>query len=491
MGSGPLGRLPCDAQPGLNVLVKLPPSPLVYEINTWPWLAQLSDAAGRQVGLGEVPEREWDAIAANGFDAVWLMGVWRRSAAGVAIARADGPLMHWFAESLPGFTDDDVVGSPYCVRDYVVDARLGGDAGLAVAREQLARRGIGLVLDFVPNHVAVDHPWTRNPELFITGSADDLDRAPESYVEVDGAVLANGRDPYFPAWRDVVQVNAFHPDLRARARETVLDIAGHCDGVRCDMAMLVMNDIFARTWGAAAGPSPQSEYWPELIDAVRAEHPGFCFIAEAYWDTEPALIGQGFDHCYDKTLYDTMRHDVPRLWPTLAAAADPATRVSFIENHDEERAASAFGERDRQAAVVTLTQAGARLVHQGQIEGRRRRLPVQLGRFADEPVDDDRALFYRALLGLLGEPTFARGDWCLCEVRGSSDSVVAWTRTGPSRWLIAVNVSDAPAVATVMTGWDAPRTLDNPLTGQAVSAAADGSVGVSLLARGWHLYRER
>ena len=473
----------------LNIGVKLPPSPLIYEINTWPWLAGLSADAGEHVGLGTVPAVEWDAIAANGFDAVWLMGVWQRSPAGVDIARADGPLMAWFAESLPGFTDADVVGSPYSVRDYVVDGHVGGPDGLAVAREQLARRGIGLILDFVPNHVAADHPWTAHSEWFITGTADDLARAPESYVEVDGEVLASGRDPYFPAWRDVVQVNAFHPGLREAAITTVRTIAAQCDGVRCDMAMLVMNDIFAKTWGDAGGAPPEQDYWPELIGAVRAEHPDFRFIAEAYWDTESALVAQGFDHCYDKTLYDTLRHDPPRLWPTLSGNPEPQARVRCIENHDEERAAVAFGDRDRQAAVVTLTQLGARLVHQGQIEGRRRRLPVQLARFADEPVDADRAVFYRALLPVLGDPTFAHGDWQLCVVRGSSDSVVAWTRTGEHRrWLIAVNVADVAARASVITEWAGLTTLVSPLSGETIRVGADGSADVSLTAWGWQVY---
>ena len=126
--------------------MKLPPSPLIYEINTWPWLTELARLTGRPVDLASVPDDQWDAIAALGFDAVWLMGVWRRSPAGVAIARADKLLMEWFARSLDDFTDDDVVGSPYCVCDYVVDDHLGGDDALAVAREQLARRGVGLIL---------------------------------------------------------------------------------------------------------------------------------------------------------------------------------------------------------------------------------------------------------------------------------------------------------------------------------------------------------
>src|SRR6478609_4719104 len=102
-------------------------------------------------------------------------------------------------------------------------------AGLAAARAELAARGMRLILDFVPNHVAPDHPWTSlRPELFVAGSDADLATDPASFVEVGGRVLANGRDPYFPAWPDVLQLNVFDPGMRAAAVQTVLSIADQC-----------------------------------------------------------------------------------------------------------------------------------------------------------------------------------------------------------------------------------------------------------------------
>jgi hypothetical protein len=241
---------------------KSPPFPLVYEIDTWPWLHQLSTAEGGSIDLASVPERYWDDIASAGFDVVWLMGVWERSPFGIALALANPDLLASFEAALPGYRPEDVVGSPYCIRDYVVDQHLGGPAGLAAARRALARRGVGLLLDFVPNHVAPDHPWTaQHPECFVQGTADDLRNDPASFVEVSGRVLANGRDPFFPAWTDVVQVNAFSTSLRVAATETLRSIADQCDGVRCDMAMLVMNDTFERTWGSRAGVRPADDYW--------------------------------------------------------------------------------------------------------------------------------------------------------------------------------------------------------------------------------------
>ena len=150
------------------------PYPTLYEINTWVWLSDLSQKYGRVVNLASVPSAEWDAIAAYGFDAVWFMGVWERSPAGIAIANQNKGLLDDFRRALPDFRPEDNVGSPYCVRRYVVDQHLGGPEGLAIARQELSKRGMNLILDFVPNHVAPDHPWVaEHPEYFIRGNADD------------------------------------------------------------------------------------------------------------------------------------------------------------------------------------------------------------------------------------------------------------------------------------------------------------------------------
>src|SRR5436190_1707125 len=120
--------------------------PFIYEINTSIWLGELRARLGRKIGLAGVPASEWDLIAALGFDAVWLMGVWERSPVGVAIALQNPSLLESFGRALPGFTPDDVVGSPYCVREYTVARALGGPNGLATARQALESCGLQLIL---------------------------------------------------------------------------------------------------------------------------------------------------------------------------------------------------------------------------------------------------------------------------------------------------------------------------------------------------------
>jgi hypothetical protein len=439
--------------------MRLPQRPAIYEINTWVWLNELTRKYGSALTLASVPEEEWDAIAAIGIDAVWLMGVWERSPAGIRIAMRNEGLLASFRRALPDFAAEDNVGSPYCVRRYEVDPHLGGAAGLAAARARLAGRGIGLILDFVPNHVAPDHPWAADhPEYFIQGSPIDRAADPSSFIESGGKVFACGRDPYFPAWPDVLQLNAFDPGLRQAAAGTLLDIAGRCDGVRCDMAMLMLNEVFGRTWGGRAGERPDADFWPAVISVVKARYPDFKFIAEAYWDLEWELQQQGFDFCYDKRLYDRLEKENAesvRLH-LLADMAYQERLVRFIENHDEPRAAGVFSpERLRAAAVAALTLPGAKLIHEGQFEGRRVRLPVFLGRRPPESPDEALREFYRRLLRAVSEEVFKSGEWRLCECGGWPDNtsyrnLVAWCWSlGADSRLVVVNLSAAPSQGRV------------------------------------------
>ncbi len=444
-----------------------PRYPALYEMNTWVWLDELSLKSGKAVDLGSVPGAEWDAIARFGFDAVWFMGVWERSPAGIAIANQNMNLVADFRRALPDFAPADNTGSPYCIRRYVVDGHLGGARGLAVARRELAKRGMKLLLDFVPNHVAPDHPWVReHSEYFIQGNDEDASRDPSSYIEVQGKVFACGRDPNFPAWPDVLQLNAFAPGLRRAARETVSSIAAQCDGIRCDMAMLMLNQIFERTWGSRLGKPPAMDYWFDIIPAVKSVYPDFCFIAEAYWDLEWELQHQGFDFCYDKRLYDRVEHgDAPGI--RLHLGADLAYQeklVRFLENHDEPRAATLFSRaQEEAAAVITSSLPGARLFHEGQLEGRKTRIPVFLSRRPAEPVDQQLRAFYEKLLAALHAPVFHDGAWKLCECSGwpdnqSCQNLVAWSWVKDSdRRLIVVNLSQGAAQGRVHVPWEEVR----------------------------------
>ena len=426
-------------------------NPVIYEINTWVWLYEMGQQMQFPITLANVPGEKWDDLAHLNVEAIWLMGVWERSPRGIAISNQHTGNLTDFRRALPEFTFADNVGSPYCVKRYAVDEQLGGDEGLAVAREQLARRGVKLILDFVPNHLAHDHCWVEeSPEFFITGNKGDLRDDPVTYVQINEDIFACGKDPFYPAWQDVLQVNAFYPGLREAVIEAVARIAGQCDGVRCDMAMLLINDIFEQTWGKRAGPKPELEYWEEIIPAVKRSNPGFIFIAEAYWDKEWLLQQQGFDYCYDKRLYDRLEHD-RSLEIRLHLMADPGYQskmIRFIENHDEPRHVVAFqAGKNRAATVISSTLPGAKLYHEGQFDGRKVKLPVFLRRRPDEPVDFELRAFCQRLLQAISHPVFHDGDWQLCECNGWPDNntfenLLAWCWCdGDDRFLIVVNYS--------------------------------------------------
>ena len=442
----------------------LPKYPVIYEINTWTWLHELSVKYRNLITLATVPDDEWDVIGRLAVDAIWFMGVWERSPTGIDIANRNEGLLADFRRALPDYRTEDNVGSPYCVRQYEIDGRLGSREGLAEARQELIRRGMRLILDFVPNHVAPDHPWViEHPEYFIQGDEEDLRRDPASFVERGGRVFACGRDPYFPAWPDVLQLNAFNPGLRSAVIETLSDIAGQCDGVRCDMAMLLLNNIFERTWGLRAGAKPETNYWPEVIPAIKKENPDFKFIAEAYWDLEWELQQQGFDYCYDKRLYDRIEHDSANsVIGHLSGDLDYQDKlVRFIENHDEPRAAAVFTpEKERAAAVLVATLPGAKLFHEGQFEGRKVRLPVFLGRRPKESADGRLQDFYYKLLEAVKPDVFRNGQWRICQSTGWPDNqshtnLVTWCWTkDDDRYLIVVNLSDIQSQGNIRMPWN-------------------------------------
>ncbi len=258
------------------------------------------------------------------------------------------------------------------------------------------------------------------------------------------------------------------------------------------------------TWGTSGGPIPSADYWPTVIADIRRTHPDFLFLAEAYWEVEWSLLQQAFDYCYDKRLYDRLvegnAEQVRRhLW---ADEAYQTGMVRFVENHDEPRAASTFTTAQAGAAAVTaLTQTGARLVHHGQLEGRPVRLPVFLGRYPDESVDDVLVRFYRSLLTGLTDPTFRHGRWQLCDCSGWPDNdsyqdLVAWCWSGTSRSLIVVNLGERAATGRVHTPWPdlagSSWQLTDPTRGENFQRAGDDLVEglfVALDPWHWHLFR--
>jgi hypothetical protein len=442
-----------------------PAYPALYQLNTRVWLTARSRELGRPATLDDIPDAELDRLAGLGFDWVWLLSVWRLGPASRAISLSDPALRPAFAATLPDLTDDDIGGSGFAIAAYEVSPALGGDDALARLRARMAARGLRLMLDFVPNHMALDHPWAlSHPDRFVQGTEADLLREPRNWTTVTTAaggeiVVAHGRDPYFPGWTDTLQLDYGNPATVEAMTAEFASVADRCDAVRCDMAMLLLPDVFERTWGHPALP-----FWPEAIRQARAVHPGFVVMAEVYWDLEGRMLGEGFDDAYDKRLYDRL----------VAGAAGPVRDhlradvayqrhlARFLENHDEPRAAATFSpERHEAAALVTYLTPGLRFFHQGQLEGFRKQISPHLVRGPDEPVNGPLSRFYVALLDVVRDPLVRDGAWRLLEVAPAWDGnptaegfvAFAW-HLGERRLVVVVNLGSTQGQVRVVAPLD-------------------------------------
>lgn len=390
--------------------------PSLYQINTRIWLNTMSARTGQPIHLGNIPDSELDRLAGLGFDWFWMLGVWQTGEIGRQVALKHPDLQEEFIEVLPDLHEQDICSSPFAITAYSVSLDLGGNHELVILRERLHSRGIKLALDFIPNHTAQDHPWTTlHPDFYIEGIEEHLLTQPFNYGTKPGSdrIFAFGRDPYYPGWSDTFQLNYGNPELQAAMRAELEKILDLCDGVRCDMAMLLLPEVFQRTWGIEI-----EAFWPKTIKEIKSHNPEFTFMAEVYWELEWNLQQQGFDYTYDKKLSDRLRkHEARPVREHLMAELEFQNKsIRFLENHDEPRAAKTFPLQVHQAAaVITYLTPGLKFFHQGQLQGHLKRIPMQICRAPREIVDKELIEFYNRMLEVLQLKILHTDDWQLLE----------------------------------------------------------------------------
>jgi glycosidase len=429
--------------------------PILQEINTRCWLRELSEQTGARITLANVPDSEFARWRELGFTHIWLMGVWTTGPRALESALNEKGLIQEYLRAFPDWKESDVGGSPYAIAEYKVARALGGENGLKKFRAKLHAHGMKLILDYVGNHVGLDHVWVKEqPDLFVHSPIE----VPGTFAQetVTGVRwLAHGKDPNFAPWPDTAQLDFRRFATRAAMKDLLLSIAERCDGVRCDMAMLQLNETIATTWSAfpVSGEPPTQEFWQEAITATRQARPEFVFLAEVYWNLESRMIELGFDYAYDKGLYDKLvSHDgVGVQNHLLKAPVDFVSHgVHFLENHDEARIASAMTlEEHRAAALVILGLPGMRFLHEGQLTGARAKIPVQLLRRPVEPVDSDIQKLYEKLLSVLPKSAVGRGEFKLIKPTASWSGnitfqnfvIVQWQSRPEEFDLVVVNLS--------------------------------------------------
>ena len=432
--------------------------PSLFEINTRSWIL----GAGL-TSIADVPATYWRTLRDYGVEYVWLMGVWQTAQSSISKYCFHPDLLREYTKANAAWKKADVGGSPYAIEDYHTSMLVGSDEDLLKARSDINEAGMKLVLDFVPNHFNADTPLIRtHPDIFFQRSAEEARQYGSTFYSTANGSFAHGRDPYFDPWTDTVQLNYFNPATQDFMLETLTQISKYCDGVRCDMAMLILPDIFDKTWSHLKTNSQQaSNFWQKAIQTIKSSNPSFIFIAEAYWETEWRLQQDGFDYTYDKRLLDLLvHHDFDGLLNHLSAdQAFQARMLRFIENHDETRSLSSLGSPASQAAAsIIATIPGMTLYFDGQWEGARKKVPVQLVIPADEPncpcpigselcLEEGPALcscqsvHYHSILRAVNRDVFHKGDWKLIN-QPTLNGILAWSWTYESEVAIVfVNYS--------------------------------------------------
>jgi len=430
--------------------------PVLYEVQTRATLHILSEELKRKATLDDIPDKMLDEWKENGFDWIWLLGIWKTGKAGREMSASKEHWMKEYKEALPDLKKEDIIGSCFAIREYTVHEDFGGERSLSDFRKRLHAKGMKLMLDFVPNHTALDHAWVKEePDYFIRGRKEEMEAEPDNYIKLKSGsreiIFAHGRDPNFPGWPDTLQLDYSNPDLQRAMKEELISIAKRCDGLRCDMAMLLLPDVFEKTWRRPVRP-----FWAGAIERVRDEYPNFLFLAEVYWDREWEMQQLGFDYCYDKRLYDRLLNPyAPVIRDHLHADLVYQNRLArFLENHDEMRAAKVFPEGMHQAAaIITYFTPGMKFFHQGQLEGYLKKIPVHLGRGPNEKPNKAIQAMYGRILDLLKEPIFKLGYWKMLECRRSWEEdetnrhflAFCWQHPDYQRHLITVNYSPEQA----------------------------------------------
>jgi Alpha amylase, catalytic domain len=427
----------------------------LYELNIRMWQTDRSAELGRTATLDDLSNRMLDTMVEQGFSWIYLIGVWPTGPLSRNAARQDELLRTYLSRVLPDFTAEDICGSPFAPQNYEVYPSLGGDAALARLRERARSAGLSLMLDFVPNHIGLDHAWVReHPEYGIRGDEHKLATQPTAYCRIGEHIFAHGRDPFFAPWRNSVQLDYSHPDVPEAMIKVASTIAAKCDGLRCDVAMLLLQDVFENTW-----KRPMLPFWRKCLDGVRAEHPGTLFMAEVYWNREYELQQAGFDFTFDKILYDRLLSgDAESIRAHLRATSDYQNHcVRFIENHTEQRAAARFTNPDhhRGALLITGMVPGLLLFNHGQEDGRRYHASYHCSRRPIEDGSEPHREAYKDLINVLSERARQDGKWQLLEPlnhEGYSLIGCLWTLPGHHSLVLIVNASWQPVSGAVRAG---------------------------------------
>ena len=428
--------------------------PILYEISTRPWLYELSKKYGKSISkLTDIPLSEFDYLKKNGIEILWMMGVWKLGNYGLEFDKKLD-----YSNVLPDWKEEDVIGSPYAITEYTCNPQIGLNIDLIWLREELNKRNMKLMLDFVPNHSAIDAPTASNKKLYIRAPEGKKD--PNKYTE-DG--IAFGRYNYYAdPWKDVIQWNYWENETRELMKNNLLTVLSFADAVRCDVASLMLNEDFENTWKEELNywgyKKPENEFWEYAINEVKAKYPNAILLAEVYGDREiESLYKLGFTYTYDKELLDKLQGNSLEVNEYLHSKTVEYWDHSahFVENHDENRVIYNMKgniDKSKAAGTIAATLGGMIFMNHGQWSGYKNKLEIHLRRAEEEMEDGGVKLYYKRLMQIIQDSAFTgSGFYYINDIKGEkkNDFVAFIREEGEKHYLVVVNYSDSTGCSNV------------------------------------------
>lgn len=393
------------------------PQAVLLAKNALVWLYQLSRRYERPIErLNEIPDEELDTIAGRGFNALWLIGIWQRSAASRRIKHLCG--------------NPEAEASAYSLAEYEIAHDIGGWGALHELADRCAARGIQLASDMVPNHTGLDSRWVvEHPDWFVqldhspfpsysfTGEDLCIDESVTVQIEdhyydrTDAAVvfqhidhpsgkrrfIYHGNDGTHMPWNDTAQLDFLNPDVREAVIQTILHVARSFRIIRFDAAMTLAKQHYQRLWfpePGSGGDIPSraehglskeafdrampKEFWREVVDRVAVEAPNTLLLAEAFWMMEGYFVRSlGMHRVYNSAFMNMLKNEENQKYRQTIKNVIEFDReilkrfVNFMNNPDEDTAIQQFGTGDKYFGVCTMmvTMPGLPMFGHGQIEG--------------------------------------------------------------------------------------------------------------------------
>jgi len=261
------------------------------------------------------------------------------------------------------------LGSYYSVKDYTgINPEFGTKEDFQNLVNQIHEMGMYVIIDWVANHTAWDHPWTQtNPEFY--------------YTDADG----NFTPPHDTDWSDVIQLEFSNHDLwDAMIAEMLYWVKEvNIDGFRCDVAYMVPTEFWNRARRELESVKP-------IFMLAEADHPELmehAFNAGYSWTSHHTMnsIARGDqnvsaldNYFFGKPLENQdSQEEVQAVTYTFNRSVSHypigTYKINFISNHDENSWAGTVFDRLGDAmeafAVLSNTVEGMFLLYNGQEAG--------------------------------------------------------------------------------------------------------------------------